>query len=331
MSITKRNGKFYSRFQLNGERHHYLCSGATTVKEAEKIENAFIYKLQQQQNGVIPHEKEKISLSYLFKYYLEYAQTKKSYKADKSRMVLIQEYFKKKKYITDIKPEDIEKFKQFLLKRDITKTTVNRYLEVLSKMFNMAIDNDWITKNPIKKNTKFPVKNYQVRYLKEDEEKRIFEACPDYFKPILIVALNTGLRKGNIQTLKWSNILLDFRLLELTDNKGNKHIKMYINDTLYELFSNLPKVDEEYVFINPRSHRIYSNECFRDTWNAIREKAGVGDFRFHDFRHTVGTRMAERGVPVPVIKDVLAHSDIRTTMRYVHSVPNQLKSAMEVL
>lgn len=198
-------------------------------------------------------------------------------------------------------------------------------------MFNMAIENDWIVKNPIKKNIKFPVKNYQVRFLTAEEEKKLFDVCPDYFKPILIFALNTGLRKGNIQTLKWSNILLDFRLIEITENKGNKHIKMYMNDVLYDLFSNLPKVDDEYVFINPRSHRIYSDECFRDHWNNLKEKAGIENLRFHDLRHTVGTRMAEKGVPIPVIKEVLAHSDIRTTMRYVHAVPNQLKEAMTVL
>ena len=51
MTISKRNGKYYCRFQINGERHHYLCSGASSVKEAEKMENAFKYKLMQQQNG----------------------------------------------------------------------------------------------------------------------------------------------------------------------------------------------------------------------------------------------------------------------------------------
>ena len=59
-------------------------------------------------------------------------------------------------------------------------------------------------------------------------------------------------------------------------------------------------------------------------WNKIKEKAGVNDFRFHDLRHTVGTRLAQKGVPVPVIKDIMAHSDIKTTMRYAHKAEEQM-------
>lgn len=67
MTITKKNNKFYSRFQINGERHHYLCSGASSYKEAEQMENAFKYKLQQQQNGVIPKEVKSLPLYKLFR------------------------------------------------------------------------------------------------------------------------------------------------------------------------------------------------------------------------------------------------------------------------
>ena len=73
-------------------------------------------------------------------------------------------------------------------------------------MFNIAIENDWLHKNPVSRKMRFPEKNYVVRYLKDDEEERIFKACPDYFRPLLITALNTGLRKSNIRLLKWENV-----------------------------------------------------------------------------------------------------------------------------
>lgn len=66
-------------------------------------------------------------------------------------------------------------------------------------------------------------------------------------------------------------------------------------------------------------------------WNKIKAKAGITDFRFHDLRHTVGTRLAHRGVPVPVIRDVIAHSDIKTTIRYVHTAEEQMLKAMALL
>ena len=332
MTISKRNGKYYCRFQVNRERHHKLCVGATTKAEAEKMENAFKYKLMQQQNGVIQKEKIKITLSRLLQIYLKYSETnKKSFKTDKCRISIIQNYFKNIKYIDDIKPNNIEKFKMFLITENRSKTTVNRYLEILSKMFNIAVDNEWLVRNPIKKDMRFPVKNYTIRYLKQDEEKQLFLHCPDYFKPILVVALQTGLRKTNIRELKWSNINMEFRLIEITENKGNKHIKIYMNDILYNLFKSLPKEDEEYVFINPKTKNIYSDVGFKRIWYKIKEDAKIENLRFHDLRHTVGTRLAQANIPVPVIREILAHSDIKTTMRYVHTAREEVQRAMQVL
>ena len=335
MSVYKRkNNEWYCRFQINGERKHYKCSGAQNKTEALKIENGFKYKLQQQQNGIMPKEEIKISFKSLCDSFLEYSRVnKKSYKQDKSRVASIKEFFINTKYIQNIKPNNIEKFKIFLLSKGLSKTTVNRYLEILSKMFNMAIMNEWIEKNPVKRHMKFPLKNYVIRYLKDEEDDLFLKVLPEHFFPIYITALNSGLRKSNIRLLKWENINLDFRLIELTENKGNKHIKLYINDTLYDLFSQMSKQKHPsgFLFINPRTNRFYSDEAMRDEWNSIKEKAGVKDFRFHDLRHTVGTRLAEKGVPVPVIKEILTHSDIRTTMGYVHASSNQIKSAMNVL
>ena len=77
--------------------------------------------------------------------------------------------------------------------------------------------------------------------------------------------------------------------------------------------------------------KIYSNECFRDYWNKIKKDANVHNLRFHDLRHTVGTRLAKANVPVPIIKEVLAHSDVSTTMRYIHAAKKEVQEAMTLL
>lgn len=77
MSVSKKNEKYYCRFQINGERHHFLCNGAKSMKEAKLIEDGFRYKTQQQQNGVIPKGLEKVTLSRLTKIFLEYSETNK--------------------------------------------------------------------------------------------------------------------------------------------------------------------------------------------------------------------------------------------------------------
>ena len=69
----------------------------------------------------------------------------------------------------------------------------------------------------------------------------------------------------------------------------------------------------------------------KNIWDKIKEDALVSNFRFHDLRHTVGTRLAQANVPVPVIKELLAHSDVKTTMRYIHTVSQEMESAMAIL
>ena len=331
MTITKKNGKYYSRFQINGERHHYLCSGATSMKEAEKMESAFKYKLMQQQNGIIPRDLKNITINKLFKIYLEYSETnKKSYDSDVSRTKLIKQYFGETTLIKDITPEKVEKFKIFLLDQNRSTMTVNRYLEQIKTAFRMAVDNNYLLKNPCQNIKKFPVKNYSVRYLKPDEEERLFKVLPEYLKGIVIVALNTGLRKSNILELRWEQINFDFNFIEVLENKGNKHLLIPLNEKLIQFFNNKPDMERKgYIFINPETGLPYKD--IKKAWSTALEKANIENFRFHDLRHTVGTRLAEQLVPVNVIKELLGHSDVHTTMRYVHCTQGAKLEALNKL
>lgn len=331
MTISKRNGKYYCRFQIDGERHHYLCSGATSISEAKKIEDGFKYKLQQQQNGIIAKELEKVTINRLMQMFLDYSKTnKKSYKSDVSKTKLIKQYFGESTLIKNITPKMIEDFKTYLVESGRTKATANRYYEQLSKAFNMAVDNNWILKNPCHSVKKFPLKNYKVRYLTEEEEIKLMSVLPEYLKNIVIVALNTGLRKSNILELKWEQVNFDFNFIEVLENKGNKHIMLPINKALMELFKKTPEENRiGYMFINPETNKPYRD--IKKAWATALNKAGIKDFRFHDLRHTVGTRLAKENVPVNVIKEILAHSDDKTTMRYVHCTSGAKLEALNKL
>lgn len=335
MSLYKRNGKYYCRFQIDGERHHYLCNGANSKAEAEKIENGFKYKVQQRQNGVInltyKEESTSVTIQKLCNVFIEYSKlNKKSWQQDVYRTEVILKHFKPNKKIREIKPHDIEKFKSVMCTEKRSKITVNRYLENLSKMFNIAVENGWLEKNLINKKTMFQNKNYTVRYLTTDEEKRLYQHLNGVFKDIVTTALQTGLRSHNITHLKWKDIDFSFRLIEITENKGNKHIRLFMNDVMYNLLQKAYKnKTSEYVFVNPKTNKPYVD--FRKQWDKAKKQAGIKDLRFHDLRHTVGTRLAEKNVPIPVIKEILAHSSVQTTMRYVHNKSKDVISAMNIL
>ncbi|MCI5823736.1 MAG: site-specific integrase [Candidatus Gastranaerophilales bacterium] len=194
----------------------------------------------------------------------------------------------------------------------------------------MAVDNNYLLKNPWQNIKKFPVKNYSVRYLKPDEEERLFKVLPEYLKGIVIVALNTGLRKSNILELRWEQINFDFNFIEVLENKGNKHLLIPLNEKLIQFFSNKPDVERKgYIFINPETGLPYKD--IKKAWSTALEKANIENFRFHDLRHTFATRLIEKNIDIVVAKELMGHADISTTMIYVHSDADRKKNAINVI
>ena len=330
MTITKRNGKFYCRFQLNGERHHRLCSGATSIKEAEKIENAFKYKLQQQQNGVIPKEEKNVPLYKLKEIYLDYSETNnRNYKNNIYYINIIMDYFGENTIVQKIFPQNVENFKEWLrTKRHLKNSSINRYLEILSKMFNLGIDNGLLAQNPVSKVKKLLEDNHKIRFLTIEEENKLYKSLPDFLKPIVTVALQTGMRKGEILNLQWSNIDFEYGFIELLKTKTGKARKIPISDKLMEILKNQEK-ESDYVFINPETGLPYVD--IKKSFNKAKEEAGIKDFRFHDLRHTVATRLVEKGIDLLVVMDILGHTNIETTMRYAHPIPKRKQDAISVL
>ena len=151
-TYKQQNGKWYYQFMLNGERKHGLCAGASDKKEADSIERATKFKLEQQQNGVIPREEKNITLNRLWALYDSYARNnKKSYNNDKYTVKIILAYFGGGCIVQKITPAHIEEFKEYLrTKRNVKNATINRYLETLGKIFSIGVDNEIISNNPMR-------------------------------------------------------------------------------------------------------------------------------------------------------------------------------------
>ena len=333
MTITKRNGKYYCRFQIDGERHHYLCAGATDEKQAKKIEQAFMYKVQQQQNGVIPKEDKNITLSKLMTLYSNYAKiNNKDSKRSDNKIDVIQKFFGLTKKIKQIKKSDVEDFRQFLKdKKKLAPATINRYVCVLSKAFNLAIDDDIIEYNPCRGVKKLKEDNEIIRYLTKEEEIRLYEVLPLYLKPIVVCALQTGLRKDNILHLRWEQIDIEYGFIEIEkqNNKGHKQIRIPITETLLNEFKAIGIKSKGYVFINPLTEKPYNT--IHKSWTTALKAAKIENFRFHDLRHTVGTRLIEKGVDIKTVQELFAHSSIITTQRYLHTDVTRKQAAMQIL
>lgn len=315
---------------LNGERKHGLCAGATTKIEAERIEVAFKYRMQQEQNGVAQKTEIKVPFRRIVMLYEDYSKlNKKSWRTDVSRTKFILDFFGANTMVDSIRPADVEEFKKHL-REDLERSnaTVNRYLEQLSTILNIAVSNKFIKENPIKQVKKMRCEHHTIRYLTREEETELYKQLPEYLKLIVTVALHTGLRRGNILELRWEQINFDYKFIEVLKNKGNKKIQIPLSETLYNEFIKIRK-DEGFVFVNPETGLPYQD--IKKAFNSAKERAGIKDFRFHDLRHTVATRLVEKGIDLAVVQELLAHSNIQTTMRYAHPVPKRKLDAINAL
>lgn len=188
------------------------------------------------------------------------------------------------KCLHEVTPLDVEKYKVERLKK-VAPATVNRELACLKHMFNKAIEWGKAKENPARKVKLLREENRRVRYLEKEETKALLETCPPHLKPIVITALNTGMRKGEILTLKWSQVDLVHGIIYIHDTKSGRPREVYINEWLLETLLELSEHRRgSYVFCDERA-RPYGS--IRKSFETAKRKAGIEDLRFHDLRHNV--------------------------------------------
>ena len=330
MAVYKsKNGKWYCQFMIKRQRVHKLLDGATDIDSAKQLEDAERYKIRLIQSGLLTQE-TKYTVGFMMSKYKKASSLLATYKDSVRQADCIIEYFGKNKDIKEIKPSDIERFVGYLLSKGFKNASVNRYLASLKRAYNIMIADDLITYNPCKiKNLEEDGRRY--RYLKQDEWQRLKNELSGDPLNIVTVALLSGLRKRNVLELKWEQIDLNLRTIELlkTENKGKKYIKLPIPESLYTLLLKLNPKSKGYVFINSKTNKPYTS--IKKAFNNALERAGISDFHFHDLRRTVGTWLLTNGVDIRTVQSILAHSDVRTTERYLSLTNEQSIKAMDVL
>lgn len=235
----------------------------------------------------------------------------------------------------------IEKFKRH--RRDTpTKhgstraaATINRELSVLSKIFSMAISEKLIASNPCREVKLFRVRNQRLRYATPEEEMRLMSSLTGFrlhLAPLVTVALYAGLRRSELFDLQWEESI-DFGLgvVRVTKSKtesGKRTVPM--NSLVLETLKELERVrTNNYVFPSPKTggRLVDVKTGFRKAC----ADAGIHNFVFHDLRHTFGTRLADAGVDVVKIKELMGHASITTTMRYMHASDEGKRAAVNKL
>ncbi len=212
--------------------------------------------------------------------------------------------------------------------------TTNRELMFMSGALREALRRGYVEKNAATGIRQLPEHNNKLRWLTPQEEERLLGYAPEFLKPIVATALHTGMRLGEVLGLKWADVDFEQKIVRISQSKNHKVRYIPMNRQLVALVESIPHFTGKegpspYVFTNPRTGLRYVDTGHR--FGRVARKAGLRDVTFHTLRHTFASRLAQAGVPLNTIRELLGHGTMVMTMRYAHLAPNNLREAVEVL
>ena len=226
-----------------------------------------------------------------------------------------------------------EQYQTELINRNLKPASVNKSISLLKAMVKKAVDWSMIEEETLKhvrRVKNLPENNRRLRYLSKNECQELVNSCDSHLRPIVITAINTGMRKGEILSLRWDNVDLKhgFILLDITKNGERREIP--INNTFGSTLQGITRrLDVPHVFFDPESGKPYQN-VKRSFASAIK-RAKIQDFKFHDLRHTFASHLVMAGVDITTVKELLGHKDIKMTLRYAHLAPSHKVKAVDLL
>ncbi len=262
---------------------------------------------------------------------------------------------------------DLEQIRTAWMQAGNKASTVNRKMGSISGVFSRAVEWEYIDTHPLAKLKQLKVDSKGViRYLAADETKRLRDALDarqdemraeresanawrtdrhkepmpsllelpftDHLKPMVLVSLNTGMRRGELFDLKWSAVNFDTKTITVagvtTKTSDTRHIPMN-KETIGVLEAWKKQVSKSaYVFPGQGGGRF---EDVKSAWLKLLERAQIDGFRWHDMRHDFASRLVMAGVPLNTVRDLLGHADIKMTLRYAHLAPGTKAAAVELI
>jgi len=333
MGVKLENGKWIIDYRLpNGKR----CQ--ETIGPNRKLAETVYYKRKveiAEGKYLDVVKKEKIRFDEFAEEYLNLhaKQHKKSWETDFHIIKNLNRHFGNK-YLFAITTKDIEQFKADRLKdtvagKPISPSTVNRQMDVLSCIFNKAVAWKKLQSSPMKTIQDLKVPPGRLRFLEKEEIVKLLSNCTKHLRPIVILALFTGMRRGEIFGLKWEDIDFKRDIMTLLSTKNGEKREVPMNEQVKTALMHVTKhPNTSYVFCNEKGVPVHD---IRKSYSTALRKSGITNFRFHDLRHTFASQLVMSGIDLNTVRELLGHKDIAMTLRYSHLAQSHKQRAVEVL
>jgi integrase len=206
------------------------------------------------------------------------------------------------------------------LPNTLTNATINRYKAAISVVFSYACREYDLPENPVCKIPSLPENNERIRFLSEAERTSLFKACRasqwDKLYLLVLLAITTGARKGELTKLGWGDIDFDRRTAYVATTKNGQPKVLPLTDSVIRELQLFNTKDSSLIFASKVKYD--APYCFTKPWKKALEDGEIKDFRFHDLRHSCASYLAQSGASLLEIADVLGHKQISVTKRYAH-------------
>lgn len=226
-----------------------------------------------------------------------------------------------------------------------TPATVVRYMAVLGHAFTVAVNEwGWLENSPMSKVKKPKEPRGRVRFLSDDaivngeknlgERTRLLKACREsgnpYLYPVVVLALSTGMRQGEIMGLKWDDVDFNLNRITLHKTKNDERRVVPLTGKALELLkehNKIRRIDTPLLFPGKGSGQQPMD--LRASWLSAIKQASIQDFKFHDLRHTAASYLAMNGASITEIAEILGHKTLQMVKRYAHLSEAHTASVVE--
>jgi len=272
--------------------------------------------------------------------------------------------------LEDISVLKVEEWRNKKLSKGAASTTVNRQVATLRAVLSKAVEWEIIEHHPLRRLKQLKVdRTPRVRYLSPDEEQRLFDALEERDKelklsrkrgnqwrevrgyqlkpdladlhyadrlyPMITLSLKTGLRRGEVFSLCWSDISFttDSPLVTVRaeESKSSRVRHVPLSPTALETLTKWQSQrDKRYQLVFPSESGVKLDNI-KKSWTTLLKRAEITNFRWHDMRHDFASKLVMNGVPLNTVRELCGHADLNTTLRYAHLAPDHKADAVKLL
>lgn len=322
-NISLVDGRFYYDFTFGGKRHRGFA-GHTRDQARNYVVKLKADLLDIARGFKKPAAAEVSFNTFADKFLRLYSkQNKRSWGRDEISLGHLKEYFGDKR-LSDVGAEDIEGYKA-KRRGEVSGATVNRELACLRTMFHKAVEWETVENSPFRGVRLFPEPPWRTRVCTPEEERGLIAAASPELQPIIIVAIGTAMRRGEILSLRWTDLDFAQGTISILASKNGKGRKVPMSGAVAAALGGVPHRGE-YVFWN--SETKTRTKDVKKPWATACGAAGIAGLRFHDLRHTALTRMSQAGVDHATLGQISGNT-WEGLKRYCHPSEELARRAVE--